>query len=98
MTTSPSPEMMELSDLFANEPVVVAYLFGSQARGDAGPLSDVDVAVLVEGDNILVHEYLQVDRDLVYLYLQHNLDDMKDFAQEVIQFVRSWQAGEVKRG
>lgn len=26
--------------------VVVAYLFGSAARGDAGPMSDVDVAVL----------------------------------------------------
>lgn len=27
------------------EPVAVAYLFGSQATGRAGPLSDVDVAV-----------------------------------------------------
>jgi predicted nucleotidyltransferase len=38
----------ELGASFADEPVVVAYLFGSQARGDAGPLSDVDVAVLLE--------------------------------------------------
>lgn len=30
--------------------VVLAYLFGSQARGHAGPLSDVDIAILlVEG-------------------------------------------------
>ena len=35
-------------ELFATESaVVIAYLFGSQARGDAGPLSDVDVAVLI---------------------------------------------------
>lgn len=27
-------------------PIVRAYLFGSQARGDSGPLSDVDVAIL----------------------------------------------------
>lgn len=27
-----------------------AYLFGSQARGDAGPSSDVDVAVYVDAD------------------------------------------------
>jgi predicted nucleotidyltransferase len=27
--------------------VVLAYLFGSQARGQAGPLSDIDVAVLL---------------------------------------------------
>lgn len=30
--------------------VVVAYLFGSRARGDSGPLSDVDVAVLLDGE------------------------------------------------
>jgi len=29
-----------------DEPIEIVYLFGSQARGDAGPLSDVDVAVL----------------------------------------------------
>ena len=29
--------------------VQVAYLFGSEARGSAGPLSDVDVAVLLAG-------------------------------------------------
>jgi predicted nucleotidyltransferase len=31
--------------------VVVAYLFGSHARGRAGPLSDVDVALLFDGDD-----------------------------------------------
>lgn len=30
--------------------VAVAYLFGSRARGDSGPLSDVDVAVLLDGE------------------------------------------------
>lgn len=29
--------------------VLLAYLYGSQARGTAGPLSDVDVAVLLTG-------------------------------------------------
>jgi len=29
--------------------VVLAYLFGSHGRGQAGPLSDVDIAVLLEG-------------------------------------------------
>jgi predicted nucleotidyltransferase len=37
----------ELAELFAAEPVDVAYLFGSVARGDTGPLSDVDVALLL---------------------------------------------------
>jgi uncharacterized protein len=33
----------------AAEPVVrLAYLFGSQARGDEGPTSDIDIAVLAD--------------------------------------------------
>ena len=37
------------ADVFAAEPrVTAAYLFGSYARGQAGPLSDVDIAVLLD--------------------------------------------------
>lgn len=37
-----------LSAAIASEPdVVAAYLYGSLTRGEAGPLSDVDVALLV---------------------------------------------------
>jgi predicted nucleotidyltransferase len=40
-----------LKERLEQEPdVVVAYLFGSVARGTAGPLSDVDVAVLLRPD------------------------------------------------
>ena len=35
-----------LDEVFESYGVALAYLYGSQARGDAGPLSDVDVAVL----------------------------------------------------
>jgi len=39
-----------LSDYCAqNERIILAYLFGSQARGTAGPISDYDVALLVDG-------------------------------------------------
>lgn len=38
----------ELRKRLALAPVVRAYLFGSESRGDAGPLSDVDLAVLPE--------------------------------------------------
>ena len=31
----------------ALDEVVLAYLFGSHARGEAGPLSDIDIAVLL---------------------------------------------------
>jgi predicted nucleotidyltransferase len=38
-----------LADLFEREPdVVAAYLFGSHARGEAGPLSDIDLAVWLD--------------------------------------------------
>ncbi|RLK51504.1 putative nucleotidyltransferase [Alkalispirillum mobile] len=40
-----------VTPLLAAEPLVVcAYLFGSVARGDAGPRSDVDIAVLTSND------------------------------------------------
>jgi uncharacterized protein len=38
-----------LVEFFERQPdVVAAYLFGSQARGEAGPLSDVDLAVWLD--------------------------------------------------
>lgn len=40
-----------ITPLLAAEPFVLcAYLFGSVARGDAGPGSDVDIAVLTSKD------------------------------------------------
>jgi len=39
-----------LDEAFSRHAVVLAYLYGSQARGDAGPISDVDVAVLFGPD------------------------------------------------
>lgn len=35
-----------IKQILKRYPVTVAYLFGSQARGDTGPLSDTDIAVL----------------------------------------------------
>jgi predicted nucleotidyltransferase len=37
-----------LAPVFARHPVIAAYLFGSQATGSTTPLSDVDVAVILE--------------------------------------------------
>lgn len=38
----------KLGDLFRRRGVVLAYLFGSHAAGEAGPTSDIDIAVLLE--------------------------------------------------
>ncbi len=42
------PDPASLRSVFASQPVVLAYLFGSQASGTGTPLSDVDIAVLLE--------------------------------------------------
>ena len=42
----------------AGEPVRVAYLFGSHARGQASQLSDVDVALLAPG--VIPHDRLDL--------------------------------------
>ena len=41
-------ETRDLDRVLASYSVQIAYLFGSQARGEAGPMSDADVAVLFE--------------------------------------------------
>ncbi len=44
------PLVAALRTYFAGQPDVrLACLFGSQARGSAGPLSDVDIAVVLDG-------------------------------------------------
>lgn len=41
--------MLQLESYFASlDHVLLAYIFGSQARGQAGPLSDLDIAVLLD--------------------------------------------------
>ncbi len=37
-----------LREVYMRYGVGLAYLYGSQARGDAGPLSDVDIAILFQ--------------------------------------------------
>ncbi|MGH9202269.1 MAG: nucleotidyltransferase family protein [Vicinamibacterales bacterium] len=43
-----------VASVAARYPVVAAYLFGSQSTGQATPLSDIDVAVLLEGGDRLL--------------------------------------------
>lgn len=52
-TVPPTKDLTEsLRRLLTGAPgVLVAYLYGSHARGRAGPLSDVDVALLLDSDD-----------------------------------------------
>ena len=36
----------KLSPLFTKSGIILAYLFGSRAKGEIGPMSDIDIAVL----------------------------------------------------
>jgi predicted nucleotidyltransferase len=38
----------ELADIVANQPILLAYLYGSQARSKATALSDVDIALITD--------------------------------------------------
>ncbi len=59
MATDPHALEEELRAALRRHPrVLVAYLFGSTARGRAGPLSDVDVAVLLAEDGDPFPAYL----------------------------------------
>lgn len=50
-----------LRERLEREPdVLVAYLYGSHARGKAGPLSDVDVGVLLREDGDLFQRRLEL--------------------------------------
>lgn len=49
--------------VFADQPVDFAYLFGSHARGDAQPDSDIDVAVHLDG-TVDPSRYLTLSIDL----------------------------------
>jgi len=42
------PDPKRLSDYLSKYPVMIAYLFGSEAKSKSGPLSDVDIAVFVD--------------------------------------------------
>ncbi len=43
------PYEKELIEYFSSkDSIILAYLFGSTVRGDAGRLSDVDIAVLLD--------------------------------------------------
>ena len=56
----------ELPFFFEEEkPIVVAYLFGSMAKGTAGRLSDVDIAILMSRDHRPTLDY--------HLYLMSKL-------------------------
>ena len=54
----------QLNRIFATHGVALAYLFGSQAEAKAGPLSDVDIAVLL-GPQVPREQWFDTQLDLI---------------------------------
>lgn len=77
-------DITKLRSIFKDYPYIAsAYLFGSQARGKAGPMSDVDIAILIK-DNApkgreLIHEedYLSYKIAKLLGVREVNLIDLK---------------------
>lgn len=53
-----------IADYFKTQPVVKAWLFGSFARGEETPLSDVDLLVQYEGEGISLLQHASMLNDL----------------------------------
>lgn len=62
--------------------IKLAYLFGSYARGDARPLSDLDIAVIVESPGVIldvsaeISKALNIDEDRVSIVDMRFLDPL----------------------
>lgn len=65
-------EIENLKDIFKDYPyIAVAYLFGSQALGRIGPMSDVDIAILLK-NNAPKGRELMHEMD----YLSYRIEDV----------------------
>lgn len=67
----------QLARIFNKQEVVFAYLFGSQAKGTAGSLSDIDIAVYLDEDIAAAERFdlrLEVLGELTDLYKTDQVD------------------------
>ena len=75
MAAHDQPLAEKLRSLMAQRPEVrFAYLFGSQARGQAGPLSDTDIAVFVDPALDLLDARLRIIEALMRLLGDERVD------------------------
>ena len=55
----------KIAEYFATKPVVKAYVFGSYARGENGPDSDIDILVTFDHDaKVILFDHVRMSYDL----------------------------------
>lgn len=70
-------DLQAIKAFFAGQPeVIVAYLFGSVARGQANPLSDIDIAILLDPG---LESEISIERQL------HFMAALEDFTDREVQ-------------
>ena len=78
-----------IADYFKTQPVLKAWLFGSFARGEETPLSDVDILVVLDPSQPVGLEFFGMWSDLERL-LDRRVDlvpegSLADFARESVE-------------
>lgn len=86
-----------LSNLMVKQPSDYSDVFVKLGEVGIVPANFVSRLVdMAKFRNVLVHLYLEVDSRKVYQYIQGNLDDFEAFAGYVADFVRKYEAGELR--
>lgn len=62
-----SEQIKQLQQYFAKQPVLKAYLFGSQSKGTATSTSDIDILVELDYSQPIGLEFIQMQLDLQQL-------------------------------
>lgn len=86
-----STQMMQktIADYFKTQPVLKAWLFGSFARGEETPLSDVDILVILDPSQSVGLKFFGMWSDLERI-LGRSVDlvtenSLADFARESVE-------------
>ena len=78
-----------IADYFKTQPVLKAWLFGSYARGEETPISDVDILVVLDHSQPIGLKYFGMWNDLEQL-LDRSVDlvtegSLADFARKSVE-------------
>lgn len=62
-----------ISEYFKTQPILKAWIFGSYARGEENPLSDIDILVQYEEEGVSLLKHTAILYDLENM-LNHSVD------------------------